>query len=152
MVFLFRVFLISLCATALLACGDDESDVQQLARSASQGATLPAEYEAAPEVFALGPNVAPGGKVARDANEGIYGRGTRIFLSVDTRSASVPQDIAVEWRRGENVVRRQKKRAALESRSVLFDSGATRSWPPGRHEAIVFIDGRKVATKDFVLR
>jgi hypothetical protein len=152
MVLVHRLFLIALFSTAMIACGYDDAELKRLSEKASPGAILPPEYEAAPGVFALGTIVTNEGLVARDGLSAIYGRGTPLFLSVDTTSASVPQEIAVEWRRGERVMRRQTKHAALEHHSVLFDTGGTRHWPSGSHQAVVFIDGRKVTAKDFVLR
>lgn len=144
------VVLIAGLMTAL-ACGHD-SKLERMAETAAPRAAQPGGNEPTPDVFALGTRVTPHGLVAEDAEGEVFGRGTPLLLSVNTESASVPQTIEVEWRRGRSVLAKQRRHAKLADRAVLFDAGTTGRWPPGRHQAVVYIDGRKVATKEFALR
>lgn len=108
---------------------------------------------ASPETFALGTEVNAVGAVPETAAGEIFPRGGEVYLSVDASGASTDQDIEVKWVDAHGrVVHRDARRAPQGTGHVPFSSGATSTWPPGEHRAVVLIDGRRVTEKAFALR
>lgn len=103
------------------------------------------------ETFALGTQLTAEGAVAEDAQSEEFKRGGPIYLSVDVAGRSTQHTIEVEWRQGNRVVKKDVKAAVGSQPYVPFALGETHRWPAGRHQAVVIIDGRRVAIKDFAL-
>jgi hypothetical protein len=141
----------ALAAFLLLAggCAADRDD----AETANAGVEVAEVGTASPETFALGTEVNALGAVPENAAGEIFPRGGEVYLSVDASGASSDQKIEVRWVDPQGrVLHQAARRAPQGTRHVPFSSGATASWPPGEHRAVVLIDGRRVTEKAFAVR
>lgn len=102
--------------------------------------------------FALGSEVDVQGAIPSDAAAESFRRGNEIYLSVNVKSASTAQKIAVEWRDPSgHLVLRDQRDVPVDRTFVPFSSGPTSAWPSGAHHAVVIIDGRRVTELPFEL-
>lgn len=106
--------------------------------------------ELAKQTFALGSMVTPAGAVPEEAASESFHRGGEVFLSVDVASASGEQNFDVQWldARG-RVIRKETRKVPEGSRYAAFSSGREIAAMPGRHSAVIIIDGRRVMEKPF---
>ncbi len=104
------------------------------------------------ETYALGTAITDRGAVPARAIGETFLRGGEVFLSVNVSRASSDQLVEVKWidPTGQ-VLHRDVRRAPRGTGYVAFSSGATSSWPPGAHRAVVLIDGRSVSEKSFTV-
>ena len=106
--------------------------------------------EAAKETFALGSMVTPAGAVPQEAASESFHRGGEVFLSVDMASASSEQNIDVQWLDAQGRILRKETRKVPEgTHYAAFSSGREVAARPGRHRAVIIIDGRRVMEKPF---
>ena len=106
--------------------------------------------DVARDTYALGTSLTRSGAVPRDAQGDQFTSGTEVFLSVRVAGASTDQEIEVAWVDSHgNVLRRDVAESPKGSQYAAFSSGATSGWPPGRHRAVVNINGRKVGEREF---
>ena len=102
------------------------------------------------ETFALGSVLTPAGAIPQDAAGESFTRGGEVFLSVDVTSASSEQNIDVQWLDAHgNIVRKETRRVPEGSHYAAFSSGRAVAATPGRHRAVIIIDGRRVMEKPF---
>lgn len=94
--------------------------------------------------------VTPAGAVPEEAASESFHRGGEVFLSVDVASASSEQNFDVQWldARG-RVIRKETRKVPEGSRYAAFSSGREIAAMPGRHSAVIIIDGRRVMEKPF---
>ena len=115
-------------------------------------ATAEVDRDPSLETFALGADVTTTGSIPKDAEGETFTRGSEVYLSVDVRSASRSQEIAVIWldNKGREI-KRQKRDVPPEVRYAPFSSGSTATWRTGSYRALVVIDGRRATEKVFEL-
>ena len=115
-------------------------------------ATAEVHREPSRDTFALGADITTTGAIPRDAEGESFRRGSEVYLSVDVRSASRSQEIAVIWldEKGREI-KRQKRSVPPEVRYAPFSSGSTAAWRIGSYRALVVIDGRRATEKTFEL-
>ena len=106
--------------------------------------------EPANETFALGSVLTSAGAVPQESAGESFTRGGEVFLSVDVTSASRDQNIDVQWVDAQGrIVRKETRKVPEGSRYAAFSSGRVIASTPGRHRAVIIIDGRRVMEKPF---
>lgn len=108
--------------------------------------------DAMPEVIAAGTELTPEGGIARRSASAETSRGGAYFISVDMRGATRRDVVEVVWYGPDGKsLRSDRKRVPSRAAHVVFSTGETRAWRPGRYRAEVYVNGRKATVKPFIL-
>jgi hypothetical protein len=129
--------LVALIAVSLFAC---RSEQQVPVSTASV-------LEPSKQVYALGSQITAAGAVAEEAISESFRQGGEVFLSVDVTSASIDQDVEVEWLDSSGRVLAREQRHVPEG--VRYVTFSTRPHKHGEHRAVVVINGRRVTELPF---
>jgi hypothetical protein len=146
-----REFAYGAVMVVVLGVGCARQPASGVARPSTSSSPI-VNADAMPEIIAGGTELTPDGAIARRSASDDTARGGAYFISVDMRGASRRDVVEVVWYGPDGKsIRNDRKRIPLRARHVVFSTGETRGWQPGRYLAEVYVNGRKATVKPFKL-